>query len=339
MPEGARILQVHPTLTCNLRCRHCYSASGPELRDRLPVALLERVVAGAGAAGYEVLSVSGGEPFAYPELGRLLAFAQAQGMRTAVASNGTLLERRLESVAPHLDGLALSLDGPPEQHDAMRASPRAFERLERGIDHARVVGVPFGLIYTVTTDNWTSIPWAAELAVERGARLLQLHPLEPIGRAAGGLRTRALDRAGRAQLYLLARALEAEYGGSLGVQLDLLLRRDVEADPELVYAGEEPESPLRSLVIEADGTLSPIAYGFGRRFALGNVVEEPFAAAWQRWPLDGRGRFRALCSRVHAQLLASSARVVDWHHLVVHASRRRAPAEALAGALDDPRAG
>ena len=28
--RGSRILQIHPTRRCNLRCLHCYSLSGPE---------------------------------------------------------------------------------------------------------------------------------------------------------------------------------------------------------------------------------------------------------------------------------------------------------------------
>ena len=35
-----RFLQVHPTRRCNLRCLHCYSSSGPDQREELPLAML-----------------------------------------------------------------------------------------------------------------------------------------------------------------------------------------------------------------------------------------------------------------------------------------------------------
>ena len=38
-----RFLQVHPTRRCNLRCLHCYSESGPDRRDELPLAYLTDV--------------------------------------------------------------------------------------------------------------------------------------------------------------------------------------------------------------------------------------------------------------------------------------------------------
>lgn len=327
MGDGPRILQVHPTLACNLRCAHCYSESGPQHHAQIPAGELERAVADARELGYDVLSVSGGEPFVYRDLGRLLAYARSLGMRTTVTSNGTLLEKRLERVAGELDGLALSLDGPPELHNELRASPTAFERLERGIEVVQETGIPFGFIYTVTGRSWASIPWAAGFAVERGATLLQLHPLELVGRADGTLDEQVLDRGALARTYLLSRAIEAEYGASLTVQLDLVLRSDVVADPELIYAGPAPEAlerpadALRNLVIEADGTVVPLVHGFGRHFAIGNVFDEPLATAWERWWPEGYPAFRQLCATVHATVVESSARLISWHERAVAESR------------------
>lgn len=319
---GARILQVHPTLTCNLRCRHCYSDSGAWVRGGLPITLLERAVADAIDLGYEVLSVSGGEPFLYRDLPRLLKIAKARGMRTTVTSNGTLLPARLRRVADCLDGVALSLDGPRAFHNELRASRDAFDRLERGIDAVSAAGVPFGLIMTVTEGNWRSIPWAADFAVARGARLLQLHPLELIGRASAGMMDQVLSPERLERAYLLSRAAQAHYRTALNVQLDLLLREDILAAPELVYAEARkdtdlPADELRSLVIEADGLAVPIAYGFSRHLALGDLSLVSLTHAWERWGVERSAQFRALCRSVYRDVAASSDRLVDWHHLLV----------------------
>jgi len=61
------IVQVHPSLQCNLRCRHCYSVSGPEQRGALPVETVLDCLEDCAALGYGVLAASGGEPFLYPE--------------------------------------------------------------------------------------------------------------------------------------------------------------------------------------------------------------------------------------------------------------------------------
>src|SRR5690242_9462370 len=111
---GQAILQLHPTRRCNLRCLHCYSESGPYVAATTSLDVLRRVVSDAAALGYEVVSISGGEPLLYRELPALLAHAKGLGLRTTVTSNGMLLsERRLAELADVVDVLALSLDGRP----------------------------------------------------------------------------------------------------------------------------------------------------------------------------------------------------------------------------------
>ncbi len=62
-PTGFRsILQVHPSRRCNLRCKHCYSDSGPDVDATMELGQLLRLVDDAAGLGYDVLSVSGGEP-------------------------------------------------------------------------------------------------------------------------------------------------------------------------------------------------------------------------------------------------------------------------------------
>src|SRR5207247_6122164 len=87
-----RIVQVHPPLTGNLRCTHCYSASGPNLRGELDLGLLKTALTDAAALGYQAVAVSGGEPLAYRSLVPLLEHARGIGLRTLVTTNGTLLD-------------------------------------------------------------------------------------------------------------------------------------------------------------------------------------------------------------------------------------------------------
>src|ERR1039458_8998466 len=78
-PTGQRILQIHPTLRCNLQCEHCYSRSGPWSREELDLDVVNNVVSDAARMGYGVLSVSGGEPFLYPGLSDVFRRAPAPG--------------------------------------------------------------------------------------------------------------------------------------------------------------------------------------------------------------------------------------------------------------------
>jgi MoaA/NifB/PqqE/SkfB family radical SAM enzyme len=329
-----RILQIHPTLRCNLRCEHCYSSSGPEVATTLDIALLRDVLTDARALGYDTVSVSGGEPMLYRELPALLRFAKSIGLRTGLTSNGTLFGRdRLERVREYLDGLAISVDGPADVHNQMRASPRAFDRLLAGVAIAREAGLPFAFIHTLTEGSWRHLPWVAQFAAEQGAQLLQIHPLELFGRAETGMQADVPAHSTTGRAYLLSKALEARYACSFAVQFDALLRRDIVADPELVYAGPGDDAPrartaadrLGSLVVEADGTIVPITHGFSRRYAIGNLHDARLASSWPTWERARLPRLRALCRSVFDEISSNDARLVNWHDLIAARSHENVP--------------
>src|SRR4029453_1754771 len=151
---------LHPTRRCNLKCLHCYSSSGPEARDQLSLAMVQSVLTDASAEQYNVAGFSGGEPTLYPWLPEALAHAHAVGMRTTVTSHGMLLsERFLGRVRPHLDLLAISLDGVPSSHNQMRGAANAFEIMVRHLPAVRRSEMPFGFIFTLTQHNLHELDW------------------------------------------------------------------------------------------------------------------------------------------------------------------------------------
>ena len=92
--HSGRVVQVYPTLRCNLSCAHCYSASGPEAGSELePKVLIERL-AHLRREGYDLVSFSGGEPFLYWGFDHVAAEARRMGFRVHATSNGMLLSRR-----------------------------------------------------------------------------------------------------------------------------------------------------------------------------------------------------------------------------------------------------
>ena len=292
-PTGQQILQIHPTLRCNLHCAHCYSSSGPWAREELDPDVVHNVVSDAARMGYQVLSVSGGEPLLYPGLSDVLRCARASGMRTTVTTNGYFLDpRHMEPLCGHLDVLAISLDGPPEIHNRMRASPQAFDRLCAGLEYLRASSINFGFVHTLTRESWIHLLWLADFAAENGARLLQLHPLELAGRAERSLKELAAAEDVLSKVYLLSVALACKYSGVMTIQTDLLHRDQVLANPELIYAGAakddreqtDPALLLGVMVLEPDGALVPLTYGFSRRYQICNVKEQTLATASAGFP-------------------------------------------------------
>jgi MoaA/NifB/PqqE/SkfB family radical SAM enzyme len=321
-----RVLQIHPTRRCNLRCLHCYSSSGPEESSELSLTLLCNALTDASKEKYTVAGISGGEPLLYKPLRELLEHAHQCGMITTVTSNGMLLtERRLETLRGVVDLLAISLDGGPASHNRMRASERAFEMMAARLDGVRRSGIPFGFIFTLTQHNLHELDWVANFALEQGAKLLQIHPLEEVGRANTFLPGVRPDKIELAYAYLETQRIRSIVGDRLYVQLDLVNRKFLQAHPGHIFAdssfSEEANSPLADivspLVIEADGTLVPLQYGFSRAYVFGNLHNASLRELALRWRWERYQSFRALCERVFEEVtVPTDLPFANWYEVI-----------------------
>jgi len=313
---ATRVVQVHPTRRCNLRCLHCYSSSGPEQRGELAVGLLCKALADAAGEGYTAMTVSGGEPMMYRPLPELLGAAHRLGLITALTTNGMLLdERRLSSLAGLLDLLVISLDGMPASHDRMRNDPRAFATMAGRLPGVRRAGLRFGFLFTLTQYNLHELDWVASFAVEQGAQLLQIHPLEPAGRASEILAEECPDDEEGSWAFLVAASLQERFGDRLRVQLDLVSRRAIAGRAGQFFASADtlqcaapgistPLSDLvQPLVIEADGEVVPLEYGFPRHLSLGNLHDAALPVLAERWRRERQGAFRRLCRAAFASVV------------------------------------
>lgn len=326
LPFGAnhRIVQVHPSRWCNLSCLHCYSSSGPYQTAKLPHDILCAAIQDAAAEGYTWVSVSGGEPLMYGGLLQLLDAARSAGMGTSMVSNGILLDaRRIDGLSTRLDLLEISIEGRPELHDGIRGSQGAFRRMAGRLPHLREAGVPFGFVLTLSDESADDLLWVLDFALEQGARALKIHGLGETGRAVVYLRgrtptSRALATWGAVQH--LAKAYEDRIAITTDLSPITTIRDLV---PELL-SQEDPAHWLLSqavspLVIEDDGTVVPLAYGFPREHALGSMRKIRLGELARRWLANPHGyeQLRSLCRRTYAQVLAEGTEVLTWYREVM----------------------
>ena len=327
-PSGAAIIQVHPSRRCNLACRHCYSESGPGVRDELPSEVVCRTIRDAATLGYGTLAVSGGEPFLYGGLLDILRCAKECSMHTTVTTNGSLLETNtLALVRDYVDVLAISVDGPPALHNYIRASRQAFGRVCNGLASARAQGIPFGLIHTLTRDSWRHLPWIGRFAESQGARLLQIHPIEGAGRAARLLTSGLPDTDVLARSYLLTLALAAKYRGRMRIQFDVVHREQVLNDPSIIYGSSSDLAPANApavvgtLVLETDGIVVPVSYGLSRRYAICDATRDSLLQSWPRYLGDTHPGFAALCRGLWEEIAENQEMgLFNWHELIVERS-------------------
>jgi MoaA/NifB/PqqE/SkfB family radical SAM enzyme len=288
--------------------------------------LLRAALSDAAVEGYTVAGFSGGEPTLYRPLPELLEHAHACGLRTTVTTNGMLLTRRLlESLRGKVDVLAISLDGVPASHNRVRASDAAFSKMAARLEGVRAAGIPFGFIFTLTQHNLGELDWVAGFALEQGARLLQIHPLEQVGRAKQLLAGQTPDAVENAFAHLEALRIQELAGDRMLVQVDVVDSRALPAHRAHVFADEpvadaEP-APLghllSPLVIEPDGTVVPLEYGFARAFALGNLYDAGLRDLAERWRGERLAEFRRVCLSVYERLTGEpDMPFSNWYELV-----------------------
>ncbi len=308
--------QIHPSLRCNLACRHCYSVSGPHGATVMDKATILAAIADAASLGYRRVVISGGEPFLYPHLTELCTAARAHGLRTAVVTNGHFLdERHLAPLAPVLDQLVVSVDGPPALHAHMRGSARSLDRLTRGLGQLRSLGIGFGLIHTLTRRSLPHLEWVLRFALAEQAVALQLHPLEPAGRGAGEAEEAITCQADLRRVMAAVTGLNASTG-RIRLQLDLYAREQVLAGLWRQAPATLSPASVHTLVLAADGTVLPYSATFARRFALGSVRQARLAALWLA---TGPGPLAALAAQARAAVAAlPPGTLFDWNS---HADR------------------
>ena len=342
MPRSAgptcdyRVVQIHPLLRCNLRCLHCYSTSSPEESTALPLQIIVTALNLLRAEGFNAVSISGGEPLLYPELFALLTHASSLGMVTTVTTNGILAtQERAEMLHRCANLVAVSLDGVPDSHNRIRGNARAFELMTAGVDRIKQAGLPFAFIFTLTLHNLHELSWIAEFAAGQGAALLQVHPLEEVGRASGALPGSAPDALELARSFVEVARLQREWLGKLTIQFDVadldLLREEPErgfAVEPFANCGATPQSVrladlIAPVVIEADGAIVPVQYNFSRSFQIASLHSSDLNTQLQSWKESGYSRFLGLCRTVYRQLMehvSEELPFANWYGAVLQES-------------------
>ncbi|MDN5845007.1 MAG: radical SAM protein [Candidatus Nitrosocosmicus sp.] len=331
--QSQKTLQIHPSVFCNLSCSHCYSSSGPkQRRSSLGFEILKTTISDAKALGYKVLSISGGEPLIYEGLFKLLSFAKSLNMTTTIITNGTIMDnQKIIQIKNFVDIVAISLDGPPVIHNRIRGSNTAFRDLVRTINSLKKAGIKFGILHTLTLENWENILWTAKFASTNGASLLQVHPLEMTGRATIKMNSEYPDNDILSRVYLLLLALKSKYRGSMRIQYDVVNIKDITKNPDLVCASDMDfkidqitlADLLNFLVIQENGSVIPISYGFSEKYQLCNIKNERLSTIWPEYIQNNHyEKFRKLCKDLFNDITSkpNDLPFVNWYELLLKKS-------------------
>ena len=337
------------TRRCNLRCKHCYSASTDcagdnELTGDEARALIDDLAAFAAP----VLLFSGGEPLMREDIFDLIRSSRKAGLRTVLSTNGTLIDQATaERLAEaDLNYVGVSLDGLDAVNDEFRGQSGAFQAALAGIRNCQAAGVKVGLRLTMNQHTLTEIPGIFDLIEReriprvcfyhlvytgRGRRLRE-HDLtaDQTRDALDQIidRTAALHQAGhRAEVLTVDNHADGPY---LQMRMARETHPNAAACMELLLANGGNRSGEAIGCVSWDGEV--LADQFWRQHVLGNVRSRPFSEIWTEG--DPGGLLANLRDR--KPLLHGRCPQCRW--LDVCNGNFRARAETPAGDLwgDDP---
>lgn len=330
--DGFRVIHLHPTLRCNLSCKHCYSSSAPGLNQELEPNLIIEFLKYAWDHGFNALSVSGGEPFLYSGLREVLSQSKTIGYKNIVASNGMLIKTdRAREILELIDLIAISIDGDQQLHDEIRNQKGAYARMLEGVAVLKKLKKEFGFIHTLTPRSWSLLLELLGFAIDQGAKLMQLHPLELYGRAAAEMSASVTNQEFLHKIYILGNYLKSKYYPEMLVQLDFLHREYIHKYPETVsYFGTDFSvdkdtfsKAIKTIVIDELGNVVPISYGFSNRFSMGNIRESLHKTdIFQRYLTEKWGLLYQLLEQTYHEVVADQENdMVVWSELIVKNSR------------------
>jgi MoaA/NifB/PqqE/SkfB family radical SAM enzyme len=160
------VLVLMPHSRCNCRCLMCDIWRANKNLQELEPELVERHVAELKKLGVRWIVLSGGEALMHSNL-RLLCKALASlDARITLLSTGLLLKRDADLIVECIDDVIVSLDGSDVVHDRIRNIPRAFEKLQRGVDALRHVApqVDIGARCVLQRENYHDFTGVIEAA-------------------------------------------------------------------------------------------------------------------------------------------------------------------------------
>jgi MoaA/NifB/PqqE/SkfB family radical SAM enzyme len=133
--------------------------------------------------GLQSVTFLGGEPLLHKDIEFFCQYAAQRGLAVDVCTNGNHgFRRTVESLAPHLNRLRVSIDGMEASNDAIRKAG-AFRSAMHTVRLARDLGVDVGATLTVSALNIHDVAPLANLLAQNGVDQLKLHALRAVGNA------------------------------------------------------------------------------------------------------------------------------------------------------------
>lgn len=274
--DGQLYFGIEVTRRCNLRCPHCYTASGANAAAGPAAEMVTRLLSDLGETGIRSVGFSGGEPLLREDLAALIRHGRKAGLEHfGIVTNGYLVDRARarELVDAGLDTVQVSVDGvDANDHVAVRGCGlQDFYRALRAVRTFLDFGITVDIATILSPTNLRRAPEMAMLCEALGVRGLRYCTFVPRGRGATA-QIRAsyeLDPTQVDRFLALMRHLNQQSDARLQLFIDHGIGPWHESGAFRCVAGKEVA------YVSSEGDLYPCPGLIFRPFKVGNVFKTP----------------------------------------------------------------
>ena len=179
------IVILYVTEGCNLRCAMC-SYRKP-LPDELTIKEIEMLAGELSSLGLKHIVFSGGEPILRTDLEEICQIFSKHNVKQTILTNGVLLKKKIDKLAPFLEELIISIDGAkPETHDAIRGV-NSLNLIIEGIRHTKEnfphLDISFRTV--IQKNNFSQLNDIIQLGAELGITRVSYLPVDVYSEAFG----------------------------------------------------------------------------------------------------------------------------------------------------------
>lgn len=142
------------TYSCNLSCKFCYNDK-QKIEYSPSFEKIKKILKFLKTNGVLEIILTGGEFFTVKYWEDILDYAKNLGFLTKIASNGVLINQLSEESLAKIDAIGISIHSADRGiHDGLTGVKGSFGQVVKSLKRLNKNNIFFGLMYTVTADNY-----------------------------------------------------------------------------------------------------------------------------------------------------------------------------------------
>ena len=173
-------------MRCDHACAHCGSRAGKARPNELSTDEVFEVASALIRLGCREVTLIGGEAYLRPDILEIVSFLREGGLRVTMQTGGRgltpAMARALKGVG--MAAVGVSIDGPEDVHDELRASRGSFQAAIAALHAARAAGMITTSNCQVNRLNAHLLPQTLAALRPAGIVVWRLQLTVPMGRAA-----------------------------------------------------------------------------------------------------------------------------------------------------------